>query len=150
MPDIPLKDTDFNKFKEWAELAIEEADTFLHAQDGYDKFEESIDAINGELKTDLAQGVFGGVTYNHFGKVALDMVAAQCDIKPFWDYRTFNPKFQPQAQLANKLASAWWMGRHVTLRFADVIKFALPMGTGYAHQVYDPYQSGFGGGYQCG
>jgi hypothetical protein len=150
MPDIPLKDSSFKQFKEWAELAIEEADAFLHSQTGYDKFEESIDAIDGELKNDLAQGVFGGVTYNHFGKVALDMVAAQCDIKPFWDYRTFNPKFQPQAQLANKLAQAWWMGRHVTLRFADVIKFALPMGTGYAHQVYDPYQSGFGGGYQGG
>lgn len=146
----PPRDNDFKKFKEWAELAIEEADAFLHSQDGYSSFEESIDAINGELKNDLAQGVFGGVTYNHFGKVALDMVASQCDIKPFWDYRTFNPKFQAQAQLGNKLAQAWWMGRHVTLRFADVIKLALPMGTGYAHQVYDAYNNGFGGGYQGG
>ena len=146
----PVPGADFKRFKEWAELAIEEADAFLRSQEGYDKFEESIDAINGELKNDLAQGVFGGVTYNHFGKVALDMVASQCDIKPFWDYRTFNPKFQAQAQLGNKLAQAWWMGRHVTLRFADVIKFALPMGTGYAHQVYDAYNSGFGGGYQGG
>jgi len=150
MADIPSQGADFKAFKNWAELAIEEADAFLKASPGFDQFEPAIDAINGEMPADLAQGVFGGVTYNHFGKVALDMVAAQCDIKPFWDYRTFNPKFQAQAQLANKLAQAWWMGRHVTMRFADVIKFALPMGSGYAHQTYDAYNNGFGGGYQGG
>jgi len=36
------------------------------------------------------------------------------------------------------------------MRFADVIKYALPMGSGYAHQVYDAYNNGFGGGYQGG
>lgn len=146
-PTIP---SDFKRFLQWAELAIEEADAFLKSQDGYDRFNEAIDAIGGELKSDLSANWLGGVSYNFFGKVALDMVAAQTDIKPFWDYRTYNPKFQTQAALGNKLAQAWWMGRHVTLRFADVIKLALPMGTGYAHQVYDPYNNGFGGGYQGG
>lgn len=150
MADIPVAGGDFAAFKTWATAAIEEADVFLKAQPGYDQFEPAIDAINGESTSDLMQGVFSGVSYNHFGKVALDMVAAQCDIKPFWDYRTFNPKFQAQAQLANKLAQAWWMGRHVTMRFGDVIKYALPMGTGYAHQVYDAFNNGFGGGYQGG
>lgn len=150
MADIPSQNADFRAFKAWAEEAIAEADSFIHSQPGFSEFEPAIDAINGEMPADLAQGVFGGVTYNHFGKVALDMVASQCDIKPFWDYRTFNPKFQSQAQLGNKLAQAWWMGRHVTMRFADVVKFALPMGSGYAHQVYDAYNNGFGGGYQGG
>src|SRR5689334_16498249 len=103
MADIPSQGADFKAFKSWAEIALEEADAFIKSQPGYDQFEPAIDAINGEMPADLAQGVFGGVTYNHFGKVALDRVAAQCDIKPFWDYRTFNPKFQAQAQLANKL-----------------------------------------------
>ena len=111
---------------------------------------DAIDAINGDLKNDLAQSVFGGVTYNHFGRVALDMVASQTDIKPFWDYRTYNVKFDAQAQIANKLASAWWSGRHISLRFADVIKLALPIGTAYAHQTYDAFNNGFGGGYQGG
>lgn len=150
MADVPQQGADFKAFKAWADEAIMEADTFLKSQPGYESFEPCIDAINGDQGGDLMQGVLGGVTYNHFGKVALDMVASQCDIKPFWDFRTFNPKFQAQAQLGNKLAQAWWMGRHVTMRFADVIKYALPMGTGYAHQVYDAYNNGFGGGYQGG
>lgn len=146
-PSIP---SDFKRFMNWAELAIEEADAFLKSQEGYDNFGDCMDAINGELKADMAAGWLGGVVYNHFGKVALDMVAAQTDIKPFWDYRTFNTAFQAQAQIANKLAQAWWSGRHVSLRLADVLKYALPMGTGYAHQVYNPINNGFGGGYQGG
>jgi hypothetical protein len=82
--------------------------------------------------------------------VALDMVAAQTDLKPFWDYKTYNKKFETQAQISNKLASAWWMGRHVTMRFADLIKFCLPMGSSYAQQAYNPMNNGFGGGYQGG
>src|SRR5262249_41909426 len=56
----------------------------------------------------------------------------------------------PQAQMSNKLAKAWWAGRQVSMRFADVIKYALPIGSGYAHQVYNPLNNGFGGGYQGG
>ncbi len=141
---------DFKAFLGWADLAIEEADAFLKSSCGYDQFEESIDAIMGDLRGDMAQQMLSGVTYNHFGKVALEMTASQTDIKPFWDYRTQNKKYDPQASLNNKLAQAWWMGRHVTLRFADVIKYALPMGTGYAHQVYNSENTGFGGGYQGG
>lgn len=150
MSDIPAQTADFKAFKAWADSAIEEADVFLKSQSGYESFEPAIDAINGDQTGDLMSGILSGVTYNHFGKVAMDMVASQCDIKPFWDYRTFNPKFQAQAQLGNKLAQAWWMGRHITMRFADVIKYTLPMGSGYAHQVYDAYNNGFGGGYQGG
>jgi hypothetical protein len=146
----PVIPSDLKRFLSYAEEAIAESEAFLKTQTGYESFQPCMDAIEGEYNGDLAQNVLGGVTYNHFGKVALDMVAAQTDIKPFWDYRTYNTKFDAQAQLANKLAQAWWMGRHVTLRFADVIKFALPMGTGYAHQVYNSENSGFGGGYQGG
>lgn len=141
---------DFDAFLHWAELAIEESDAFLKSQDGYEKFDEALDAINGEMSGEPAGNMLAGPTYNFFGKVALDMVSAQTDIKPFWDYRTFNPRFQAQAQLANKLAQAWWGGRHVTLRFSDVIKYALPMGSGYAHMLYNPANTGFGGGYQGG
>ena len=150
MSGLPVLPSDFRDFLSWAEIAIEEADCFLRTQNGYDLFQDAIDAIDGDLRGDLAQSMLGGVTYNHFGKVALDMVANQTDIKPFWDYRTFNPRYQAQAQIANKLAQAWWGGRHISLRFSDVIKYALPMGTGYAHQVYDAFNSGFGGGYQGG
>lgn len=150
MSQTPPLPGDFRKFLSWADEAIAEGDAFLKCQEGYDSFAESIDAINGEMRTDLASSALAGISYNHFGKVALEMAANQTDIKPFWDYSTQNKRYDPQAQLANKLAKAWWMGRHVTLRFADVIKYALPMGTGYAHQVYNSENSGFGGGYQGG
>lgn len=144
--------SDFSRFLKWATEAIQEGDAFLKSQSGYELFADTIAAINGEYIGSEARPstLLQSVTYNYMGKVALDMVAAQTDIKPFWDYKTYNHKFEQQAQIANKLATAWWMGRHVTLRFSDVIKHCLPMGSGYAHLVYNPQSNGFGGGYQGG
>lgn len=148
----PAVPRDFDDFLTWAQEALAEGDGFLRAQSGYDRFSDTIDAIMGDYvgKATQPSTFMQEVTYNYLGKVALDMVSAQCDIKPFWDYRTQNKAYEQQATLANKLAQAWWMGRHVTMRFADVIKYCLPMGSGYAVQQYDPYNNGFGGGYQGG
>src|SRR5579864_2164486 len=110
MSTPPPLSAEFKSFLAWSELAIEESEAFLRSQPGYDRFEDSISAIDGELKSDLASQMLTGVTYNHFGKVALEMAASQTDIKPFFDYTTKNPKFGTQAEMANKLALAWWMG----------------------------------------
>lgn len=149
MSDSPLP-ADFKAFLAWSEQAVEESDAFLRSQRGYDQFQSAIDAIDGELKDDIAVQSLGGVTYNHFGKVATEMAATQTDIKPFWDYTTKNHLYDRQVEIGNKLAAAWWMGRHVSTEFSSIIKYCLPMGTGYAHQVYNSENNGFGGGYQGG
>jgi len=150
MPDyVP---SEFGEFRKWADQAIEEAEAFLKTQHGYDNFDDTIQAIMGEYVGNESRPstLMKTVTYNYLGKVALEGVAGQVDLKPFWNYGTKNSRFAPQADLGNKLAEAWWLSRNVSLRFADVVKFAYPMGTGYAHQVYNPQSSSFTGGYQGG
>lgn len=123
----------------WGQDAIQEGESFLRSQPGYQSFDDTLNAIMGEFSgSDMRPSSLSQVSLNMFGKVALDLVSAETDIKPFWDYRTKNSKFQPQAALANKYAEAWWIRRHISLRFADVIKYANAMGSGIAHHVYSP------------
>ena len=117
---------------------ILEGDAFLKGQSGYEDFADTIDAINGDYSGDRTPPPSQRrISLNHFGKIALDMTAALTDLKPFWDYRTSNSLFQQQADIANKLALAWYINRNIALRLADCIKFGLAMGTSYPHLIYD-------------
>lgn len=116
---------------------IQEGTAFLQGQSGYNDFDDTINAINGDFTGDGQPPSVKRLSLNHFGKIALDMTAELTDIKPFWDYRTMNPLFQQQAQIANKRSTAWYINRNISLRLADVIKYCLAMGTGYPHLVYD-------------
>lgn len=120
----------------WISDVIEEGEAFLRSQQGYSIFDQGIDAIMGEL-TPQGSAALSNLTLNITGKVALDLAASLTDIKPFWEYRTLNPKFQLQQVMAQKRATHWWHARHIDLKFNSVIKYGLPMGTGYAHHVYN-------------
>jgi hypothetical protein len=122
----------------WCQLAVEEGEAFLKSCPGYHDFDPTIKAIMGEPDNPTQPLGVQAPTLNHFGKVALDMTAALTDIKPFWDYRTSNERFNDQSQMANKLSLSWWVRRSIDLKHSDVVKYALAMGTGYAHSVFNP------------
>lgn len=128
---------DEKKVLEWANEAVQEGTAFLMSQPGYSKIETSMDYIMGDFSGKVKPSVLSRVRSNRFGKIALDLAASMTDIKPFWEYRTHNKRFDQQAILGNKLAQAWWMNRHIDLKFADVIKWGLVAGSGYAHLVYN-------------
>src|SRR5262245_30870175 len=95
--------------RDWASEAVKEGEAFLHGQPGFDKTSDIIDAIMSESKDELLRPAsLSSLSVNHTGKIALDMASALTDIKPFWTYKTSNERFQPQAEMAEKLATAWW------------------------------------------
>jgi len=123
---------------DWAQLAISEGQSFLQSQDGFDKIPEIIRHINGtQYEDNLRPQSISQINLNHTGKIALDLASSLTDIKPFFEYKTTNVRFQAQAQMGQKLASAWWTSRLIDLKFCDVIKYALAGGSGYAHLIYN-------------
>ena len=122
---------------EYLALALQEGESFIRQQKGYDKFQDTIDAIMGEV-TGPDQTALSSFDANHFGKVALDMVAALTDIKPFWEYKTFNTRFDQQAAMLGKLSQAWFTNRAIDLKFSNVVKYGVAMGTGYSHLFWNP------------
>lgn len=121
----------------WATEAIAEGEAFLKSQKGFDKVQVSIDRVMGDYHADTIPAGLSDIVDNRLGKVALDLAASLTDIKPFWEYRTFNHAFDQQADMLGKLSSSWWTGRAIDMRFCDVIKYSEVAGSGYSHLLYN-------------
>lgn len=134
---LPSKENPFG-IHDWCQQALAEGNAFLTSQDGYDKVDQIIRHVNGTYYDDkLRPSAISQLNLNHIGKIALDLSSSLTDIKPFWQYKVSNERFQQQAEMGQKLSSAWWTNRLIDLRFCDVVKYALAAGSGYAHCVYD-------------
>lgn len=121
----------------WAHEAMTEGEAFLRSSLGYDKIDETMNCIMSEDAEINRPQSLSKINVNVFGKIALDLVAALTDIKPFWNYKTYNRKFEQQADMARKLSRSWWGQRHISLKFSDVIKYAAAAGTGYGHIIWN-------------
>lgn len=116
--------------------SVEEAEAFLKAQPGYSKIAESITAVMGEKADTLATGL-STVRANHIGKAATQLVSSMTDTRPFWEYRTFNPKYQKETQVFGKLAMHIWLQRQWDMRWADMIRTCATSGSAYSHITWD-------------
>src|SRR5579872_6840760 len=72
---------------------------------------------------DLKTSSLSLTTSNHLGKIATDLAALMTDVKPFWDFRTYNPRLEKYAEIFGKLSSAWYLQRGIDTRFSECIKY---------------------------
>lgn len=135
IPSLPDEDYDY-RILGWCNEAIQEGDAFLKAQVGYDKINETIAAVMGQNR-DLKTSTLSLTTSNHLGKIAGDLAALMTDVKPFWDFRTYNPRFEKNSEIFGKLSSAWYLQRGIDTRFSEVIKYWEVGATGWAHPFYN-------------
>jgi len=134
---LPRQENPFG-IHDWCTQALAEGNAFLQSQSGYDDIELTIKAVMGDQYRDkLRPASISQLQLNHTGKIALDLASSLTDIKPFWEYRTSNDRFQPACEMGQKLATSWWTNRLIDLRFCDVIKNCLAAGSAHAHLVYD-------------
>lgn len=116
--------------------AIEEGDGFLKAQKGYNHIADSISDIMGEPQ-DLRVSNLSGVTSNHVGKIALDLCAGLTDVKPFWEYKTSNKRYESHTNIYGVVSQHIWLQSLLDLKFADVVKYSLVGGTGWAELFWN-------------
>lgn len=135
---VPTRTEDYeSRLIGWMNEATEEGDAFIRAQKGFDKIGESIDSIMGP-PAELKVSSLSTTSANHVGKTALDLVAGMTDTKPFFEYQTHNKRWEKHTAVYGKCSQHWWLQRMIDLRFADVLKYALVAGTGWAHLYWDP------------
>lgn len=120
----------------WANDALAEGESFIKSQRGYDSISTMIDYIMGDYSRDMVPGSFSKLVDNRFGLIALNYAGAMTDIKPFWEYKTENQRFEQQQVMASKLTKGWWTRRLIDLKFTDCIKYSTVGGSGYPHLVY--------------
>ena len=120
----------------WAKEAIEESDGFLRGQRGYDRIDESIDTVMGK-QDDLRLPNLSSTTCNQVGKTFFDMCAGLTDIKPFWEYRTYNKRFESNCSIYGKLSEHTWLQRGMDMSFFYAVQYAVAGGTSYLEPYWD-------------
>lgn len=132
---VPATDQE-KKVLDWIKEALEEGEAFLKCQKGYNKISESVDFVMGDTQ-EMRHSSLSGTTSNHLAKIATDLASMTTDVKPFWEYRTFNPRFEKDAEIYGKLSTQWYLQRCIDQRFCDIVKYWFVAGTGYAHMFWN-------------
>jgi hypothetical protein len=126
---------------EWCEGKLRAGQRFVEASVGYDKINQTLDAIFANERESTASYVptpkpLSRTKANLTAKTAEDITAQLTDTRVFWNYGTRNPKYEAQARISNKQAEDWYTSRLIDLRIGDIIRYYAAAGTGWAHLYY--------------
>ena len=135
IPALPTDDD--SQILGWCQEAIQEGDAFLKAQTGYDLIQQGIATIMSSNE-DTPFARLSRVKSNRVSKVASDLAALLTDTKVFWEYRTYDHRFDKQEDLLGKRSTSWYYSRQIDMRFASMVRYWSVAGASYAHLTYDP------------
>src|SRR5215510_7707647 len=120
----------------WCKEAIMESDEFLRSQIGYNKCDESINTIMS-VESQLRSSSLSNTECNVLSKTFFDMTAGLTDIKPFWEYRTYNKRYEANCSVYGKLSEHVWLQRHMDMDFMSCVQYALTCGCSYFEPYWD-------------
>ncbi len=69
--------------------------------------------------------------------MAVQLVAGMTDVRPFWEYRTFNKNYERNVEIFGKMALNQWLNNQWDMRWADAIRGCTTGGTSYLHQFWN-------------
>src|SRR5512140_244147 len=128
----------------WGLQKAQEGQKLMQEQPGYDLIGPCLENMTSKKQSLVYRGLerppeLATTTSNRFKKVVTEYVAAQTDIKPFWEIKTFNHKFDQHAEISGKLSTWWYTNSHADQRgLATALRWAAVAGTGYIHLHWDP------------
>jgi hypothetical protein len=126
---------------QWCEARLAQGKAFVESSPGYDKIESALNAVFAEENADKASYAPSSkgtskTRVNLIAKTAEDLTALLTDMRVFWDYSTYNPKYEKQTRLSNQGAESWFITRLIGLRIADLVRYYTVAGTGFLHMFY--------------
>lgn len=68
---------------------------------------------------------------NRVKKAVLEITSALTDVRPIWNYQTYNEAYSEQGEILNKLARGWWKNNLIDRRLQSILTFSAVGGSGY-------------------
>lgn len=115
---------------------LEEGDAFLRGQKNYNRISEAQKMIEEARMASGPRGL-SSTEANHTAKAAMQLVSAMTDTRNFWEYRTFNRRYEKQTQILGKWSIHLWLNRQWDMRFSDMLRIITYAGTSYGHIRWD-------------
>ena len=141
--DFPLPDEKYEKsMLNWIANARSEGERLLQAEPMYGEIEKAISYIMGDQIGGGRPSTLSNTYNNRTKHIVMQQVAALTDIHPLFGFKTQNDRFQPQAEVLNKLVSAWWTNTQADLQLSNVLRYAIGPGTGYCEVHWDSSAAG--------
>ncbi len=127
----------------WLDSAIRSGLGLLKREIAYQQLPDSIAFINGSQGS-LKPSALSRVTFNRLRKIVYEIVSSMTDVRPIWNYQTYNNKYKPQADILNKLVRNWWRNSYADRRMQDALMYSCAGGSGYLKVEWNPYLPGGG------
>lgn len=127
----------------WIQSQISEGITILKRERSYNEINESIQYVSGE-QFPMRSRAISRVVDNRLRKIALETVSALTDVRPIWNYDTYNEKYKDQSLILNKLARGWWKNSIADRKLQSTLMFSCVGGSGYAALSWNPNLPGGG------
>jgi hypothetical protein len=122
---------------DWVQAAVIEGEKVLQAEPAYAEIDKAIAYLMGDQLDTRRPADLSRVVDNRLKHVTLQNIAGLTDVHPLFGFKTFNPQFQNQNEVLDKLARSWWVNSFADLSLADVLKFSAGVGTGYCEVHWD-------------
>jgi hypothetical protein len=127
----------------WLQKRCNEGFTQLKRERAWDQMPNAIEFIEGKQEVLRSRALSKSYT-NRIRKIAFEATSALTDVRPIWQYDTYDPAFKKQAEILTKLAKGWWRGTSADLTLQSILLFAMAGGSGYGVLSYNPSLPGGG------
>jgi hypothetical protein len=128
----------------WLDTALRSGLALLKREAAYQTVAESIAFLNGQQGGSIRPSALSRVTFNRLRKIVYEIVSSMTDVRPIWNYQTYNNKYKEQADVLNKLVRNWWRNSYADRRMQDALMYACAGGTGYLKVEWNPWLPGGG------
>lgn len=128
----------------WARSALREGEALLNVEGQSEDVDENIRVALGDSRA--AMGGAGDskpfyrntYTMNRIGKNVNDLASAITDFRPNGQFKTYNPLYESQGQILDKLQTAWWYNMDIDLKLQLSVKQSLVARTAFVQVVWNP------------
>lgn len=122
---------------QWAMTAMTEGEQYLRNQPQFERIDETRDYLLGAKNT--MRGVLGlsDIQVNDLLRIYNILSADMTDVRPFWNYESFNHRYQRQSAILTNAATAWYTRTGADGEVNLMVKQSLISGSGVLHPHWD-------------
>ncbi len=120
----------------WLNSAIQQGQAFLQNQPAYREINRARQQIEGK-DMDMSNKTRSQMSDNLLGRDTREYIASLSNMRPVWEYKSYNPDYQHNVAMLNKLLLAWWNKTFADRKIREGLQYAGVDGTGYIMPLWD-------------
>lgn len=129
----------------WIISAVKEGEAIVMVESQLEDVDDNYRIVMGDSRQERDQDAASSKPYyrssykmSRIGKNIDDIASALTDFRPIGQFKTYNTLYESQAQILDKLQSAWWHSMDIDLKIQLLVKESLIARTSYAQVVFNP------------